>query len=83
MAIWSRSSRSPCRRREPRPKLVVTTPDFRAARDTAAAQTFNRLLDAMLVMEIRGDLSRADAGESARALLAGVRDAIGSAALPR
>ena len=60
-----------------RPKLVITAPEFRAARDTPAGQTFNRLLDAAWVMELPPDLSRVDAGESARALVAGVFNAIG------
>ena len=62
------------------PKLVITTPDFRAARDTPAGQTFGRLLDATSVLELPPDLSMVDAGESARALLAGVYSAIGSPA---
>ena len=61
-----------------RPRLVVTTPEFSTARDTPAGQTFGRLLDVTPVIELPPDLSRADAGECARALLAGVFQAIGS-----
>jgi anti-sigma B factor antagonist len=61
-----------------RPKLVVVGAEFRSMRDTRAAETFNRLADALAVVELPADFSRNDAGEAGRQLLDHVRALIGA-----
>jgi anti-sigma B factor antagonist len=61
-----------------RPRLVITTPDLRSARDTSTAQAFNHLLDATAVIELPADVSTTDAADTAQDLLAQVRGIIGS-----
>ena len=56
-----------------RPKLVITTHEFRMAPDPA----FTSLLAATHVLELSPEFSHAEAGASAPALLAAVRDAVG------
>jgi anti-sigma B factor antagonist len=55
-----------------RPKLVVIGTDLRAMRETQAAGTFNRLADALAVIELPGHFSTDDAGAAGRTLLAQV-----------
>jgi anti-sigma B factor antagonist len=62
-----------------RPKLVVIGAELRSLRDTRAAETFNRLADALAVVELPADFSRHDAGDAGRRLLDHVRALIGPA----
>ena len=59
-----------------RPKLVVIGADLRATRDTRAAGTFNRLADAISVIELPERFSTDDAGEAGRQLLGQVHTVI-------
>lgn len=56
-----------------RPKLLVVGADLRRARDTHAAETFNRLADAMLTVELAGDFGHRDAADAGQVLLEQVR----------
>ena len=56
-----------------RPKLLVVGADLRHARDTHAAEKFNRLADAMATVELPGDFGHLDAGDAGQALLEQVR----------
>jgi anti-sigma B factor antagonist len=62
-----------------RPKLVVIGAELRAMRDTRAASTFNRLADALSVIELPANFSTDDAGEAGRQLLGQVNAIIGPA----
>lgn len=62
-----------------RPKLVITTREFRGNRGTPDAEAFNRLLDTTTVVELSPEFSKADAGAAARALLDRVRATVGGA----
>jgi anti-sigma B factor antagonist len=59
-----------------RPKLVIASADFRAARSTAAAEKFNRIADALPVIELPLDFSRRDAADAGNRLLDQVRGAL-------
>jgi anti-sigma B factor antagonist len=52
-----------------RPRLVVIESSLRSARDTRAAENFNRLADAIAVVELPPDFSGRDAGEAGSQLL--------------
>ena len=56
-----------------RPKLVIIGSQLRAARNTGTAEKFNRLADAVAVIELPEDFSRLDAGEAGNHLLDQVR----------
>ena len=60
-----------------RPKVVVMGADLRSARDTPAAERFNRLADARSVVELPPDFSSRDAGEAGQHVLDRVRVAAG------
>jgi anti-sigma B factor antagonist len=62
-----------------RPKLVVMGAGLRATRDTRAADTFNRLADALSVIELPTTFSSDDAGEAGHRLLSQVEAIIGAA----
>lgn len=62
-----------------RPKLVVIGAELRAMRDTHAAGTFNRLADALSVIELPANFSSDDAGEAGRQLLGQVQTIIAAA----
>ena len=55
------------------PKLVVIDAAMRASRDTRAADQFNRLVDALPVLELPPDFSGRDAGDAGSELLEQVR----------
>ncbi len=55
------------------PKLVIIGAALRAWRGTTSAEKFNRLADALAVIELPAEFSSADAGEAARRLLDQVR----------
>jgi len=55
------------------PKLVIISPELHAARGTQSAETFNRLADALAVIELPADFSRREAGEAGHRLLDQVR----------
>jgi anti-sigma B factor antagonist len=61
-----------------KPKLVVTTPELRAVRETAEGQAFGRLTASTWVVELPTNLSKEDAGESAKSLLERVSQVIGA-----
>ncbi len=61
------------------PKLVVIGADYRRARDTATATTFNALVNGLAVVELPGDFSSTDAGDAGRHLLDSVHAAMGTA----
>jgi anti-sigma B factor antagonist len=52
-----------------KPKLVVIGAELRAMRETRAAGTFNRLADALSVIELPATFSSDDAGDAGRHLL--------------
>ena len=56
------------------PKLVIIGADLRVARSTPSAEKFNRLADALAVIELPADFSRREAGEAGHRLLDRVRD---------
>jgi anti-sigma B factor antagonist len=60
-----------------RPRLVVIGANLRATRDTRTADTFNRLADALSVIELPATFSSDDAGEAGRRLLNQVHAIIG------
>jgi len=60
-----------------RPKLVVIGANLRATRDTRTAETFNRLADALSVIELPATFSSDDAGEAGRRLVSQVHAIIG------
>jgi anti-sigma B factor antagonist len=62
-----------------RPKLVVMGAGLRATRDTRAADAFNRLADALSVIELPATFSSDDAGEAGRELISQVHAIIGAA----
>lgn len=62
-----------------RPKLVVIGANLRATRDTRTADTFNRLADALSVIELPATFSSDDAGEAGRELISQVHAIIGAA----
>jgi anti-sigma B factor antagonist len=59
-----------------RPRILVVGADLRATRDTSSAEKFNRLADALPVIELPADFSRRDAAEAGTRLLQQVRDAL-------
>ena len=59
------------------PKVVVVGADLRSARDTGAADAFNRLADTLPVVELPPDFSSRDAGDAAQRFLDQVRAAAG------
>jgi anti-sigma B factor antagonist len=61
------------------PKLVVVSADLHQARNTQSAETFNRLADALSVIELPADFSHRDAGEAGQRLLNQVRDRLAPA----
>jgi anti-sigma B factor antagonist len=65
-----------------RPKLVVIGADLRATRNTRAADTFNRLADALPVIELPANFSSDDAGEAGGQLLSHVHTIIGESDRP-
>ena len=56
-----------------RPKAIVINARLRLARSTASAEKFNRLADALPVIELPADFSKADAGEAGQRLLDSVK----------
>ena len=60
------------------PKLVVIGANLRATRDTRAADSFNRLADALSVIELPATFSSDEAGEAGRQLLSQVHAIIGA-----
>jgi anti-sigma B factor antagonist len=56
------------------PKLVVVGAGLHQARNTVSAETFNKLADALSVIELPEDFSHRDAGEAGQRLLGQVRD---------
>ena len=56
-----------------RPKLVIIDAGLRLVRGTHAADEFNRLTDALAVIELPADFSTRDAGQAAQGLLDQVR----------
>jgi len=62
-----------------RPKLVVIGATLRAARDTRAAEAFNKLADTFAVIELPAEFSSHDAGEAGRRFLDRVRAILGDA----
>ena len=60
-----------------RPKLVVIGAELRATRNTRAADTFNRLADALPVIELPANYSSDDAGVAGSRLLSHVQTIIG------
>jgi anti-sigma B factor antagonist len=55
------------------PKVVIIDADLRRSRGTQAAEKFNRLADALAVIELPADFSARDAGEAAERLLDQIR----------
>jgi DNA-binding NtrC family response regulator len=55
------------------PKLVVVGADLRSARGTPTAEKFNKLADAMTVIELPPGFAGHDAGEAGRLVLDRVR----------
>jgi DNA-binding NtrC family response regulator len=55
------------------PKVVIIGSELRAARNTQSAETFNRLADALAVIELPADFSRREAGDAGQSLLDQVR----------
>jgi anti-sigma B factor antagonist len=62
-----------------RPNAVVTTAELRAASGTRAAESFNRQVNALSVIELPADFSTHDAGDAGEALLNQVRTILGGA----
>jgi len=60
-----------------RPKLVVIGAELRATRNTRAADTFNRMADALPVIELPANFSSDDAGVAGSRLLSHVQTIIG------
>jgi len=60
-----------------RPKALVVGGGLRSAKSTETAETFNRLADAYLVIELGEGFSTDDAGAASRQLLDDVRAALG------
>ena len=65
-----------------RPKLVVIGAGLRAARSTWSAETFNRIADALPLIELPADFSCREAGQAGYRLLDQVRAAIGALDIP-
>ena len=63
--------------RAARPRIVVMSAGFRAARETGAANAFNTLADTHAVVELPADFSHEDAGDAGVRLLERVRSAMG------
>ena len=63
--------------RAARPRIVVMSAGFRAARETGAANAFNTLADTHAVVELPADFSHDDAGDAGVRLLERVRSAMG------
>jgi len=61
-----------------RPKLVVISPELRSARVSQTAEKFNRLADALPVIELPADFSSDEAGQAGRRLLDRVRATVGA-----
>jgi anti-sigma B factor antagonist len=59
-----------------RPKLVIVGAELRQARGTHSAERFNRLADALTVIELGADFSKRDAGYAGHALVKQVRAAL-------
>jgi anti-sigma B factor antagonist len=62
-----------------RPKLVVIGATLRAARDTRAAEAFNKLADTLAVIELPAEFSSHDAGDAGRQFLDQVHVILGDA----
>ncbi|HEV3140095.1 MAG TPA: anti-sigma factor antagonist [Vicinamibacterales bacterium] len=60
-----------------KPKLLIVHSDLRGAKSTQTAERFNRLADAMSVVELPDGFSRADAGQAGQRLVGKVLAAIG------
>jgi len=60
-----------------KPRLLVINSDLRAARTTQTAEKFNRLADAIKVVELPAGFSGADAGQAGQLLIGKVLAAIG------
>ena len=58
------------------PKLVIVGADLRSVTNTRSADTFNRLIDSLPVIELPRDFSSHEAGEAGRHLLDDVRNAL-------
>jgi anti-sigma B factor antagonist len=56
-----------------RPKAIVIAATLRAVRETRAAEEFNRLADALAVVELPSEFSRQDAGDAAESVLGRIR----------
>ena len=63
--------------RAARPRIVVMSAGFRAARETGAASAFNTLADTHAVVELPADFSHDDAGDAGVRLIERVRSAMG------
>jgi anti-sigma B factor antagonist len=68
--------------RAARPRAVVVGAGVRAARGTESAETFNRLADALPVIELESGFSSEDAGDAGRRLLDRLKDSLGSPGRP-
>ena len=62
-----------------RPNAVVISEELRAASGTRAAESFNRQLTALSVIELPADFSTHDAGDAGQVLLNQVRTILGGA----
>jgi anti-sigma B factor antagonist len=60
------------------PRLIIVGADLRGVTDTRSADTFNRLIDSLPVIELPRDFSSHEAGEAGRHLLDDVRNALGA-----
>lgn len=65
-----------------RPKVVVIGATLRAARDTRAAEAFNKLADTLAVIELPAGFSSDEAGDAGRQVLDQVRAILGDANTP-
>ena len=61
-----------------RPQIVIISSALRSARGTRAADSFNRLADALAVVELQPGFSSRDAGEAGRQLLDQVSSIVGA-----
>jgi PleD family two-component response regulator len=55
------------------PKVVIISQELRALRGTQSAELFNRMADALAVVELPADFSRREAGDAGQRLLDRVR----------
>ena len=65
------------------PKLLIVGDALRAAKDTWAPETFDRLAEGRVVVSLPADFSNRDAGEAGRQVLDQVEDALGTSTADR